>query len=180
MKETNDLLYSQFFTVDLTEYLIKLLLEKDYQFISSAEKEVVRSMKEKMCYVAHDYEQELSNCKTKTVAKSYELPDGQVVTLGEERFQCPEALFQPSMLGLEMPGLAETTYNSIMKCALDVRKVKNNREKVNILINRNEIQLQLAKLFIFNTFDLPLPFIILGTFWERGFERRINNVSRFA
>merc|ERR1711908_24131 len=54
--------------------------------------------------------------------KSYELPDGQVITVGTERFRCPEALFQPSMLGLEAEGVHATTYNSIMKCDVDIRK----------------------------------------------------------
>ena len=30
--------------------------------------------------------------------KSYELPDGQVITIGNERFRYPEALLQPSFL----------------------------------------------------------------------------------
>jgi len=54
--------------------------------------------------------------------KSYELPDGQVITIGNERFRCPEALFQPALLGLESRGIHETTYNSIMKCDVDIRK----------------------------------------------------------
>ena len=54
--------------------------------------------------------------------KSYELPDGQVITIGNERFRCPEALFQPTFLGMECPGVHETTYNSIMKCDVDIRK----------------------------------------------------------
>ena len=37
-------------------------------------------------------------------------------------FRCPEVLFQPSFLGLEAAGIHETTYNSIMKCDLDIRK----------------------------------------------------------
>ncbi|CAD6952728.1 unnamed protein product, partial [Tilletia laevis] len=37
-------------------------------------------------------------------------------------FRCPEALFQPAFLGLESAGIHETTYNSIMKCDLDIRK----------------------------------------------------------
>ncbi|KAL3868299.1 hypothetical protein ACJMK2_041123 [Sinanodonta woodiana] len=54
--------------------------------------------------------------------KSYELPDGQVVNIGNERCRCPEALFQPSFLGMESAGIHETTYNSIMKCKEEIRK----------------------------------------------------------
>merc|ERR1712137_1227820 len=54
--------------------------------------------------------------------KNLELPDGQVITIGNERFRCPEALFQPSFLGMESAGVHETTYNSIMKCDVDIRK----------------------------------------------------------
>merc|ERR1711952_354797 len=42
--------------------------------------------------------------------------------IGNERFRCPESLFQPSFLGLESVGIHETTYNSIMKCDVDIRK----------------------------------------------------------
>ena len=41
---------------------------------------------------------------------------------GNERFRCPESLFQPSFLGMESAGIHETTYNSIMKCDVDIRK----------------------------------------------------------
>merc|ERR1712232_233013 len=56
------------------------------------------------------------------IEKPYELPDGNVITVGSERFRCPEALFKPSLIGLEAVGVHETTFNSIGKCDIDVRK----------------------------------------------------------
>lgn len=46
----------------------------------------------------------------------------QVITVGNERFRCPEVLFQPSMIGMEGDGIHATCYNSIMRCDLDIRK----------------------------------------------------------
>lgn len=104
---------------DLTDYMKRLLTERGLYFCTSAEREICREIKEKLCYVALDYESEL---KKFDLEKIFELPDGQIITIGTERFRTPESLFDPSLLGMEINGIHKLTYNSINKCDIDIRR----------------------------------------------------------
>lgn len=67
---------------------------------SLAEMKIVEDMKEKLCFVSQDYKKDQITAETTSyLDKSYTLPDGSQITLGHERFQCPEALFQPCLIG---------------------------------------------------------------------------------
>merc|ERR1712076_162321 len=84
---------------DITRYLIKLLLLRGYAFNQSADFETVRIMKEKLCYIAYNTqtEQKLA-LETTTLVEDYTLPAGRHIKVGAERFEAPEALFQPHLL----------------------------------------------------------------------------------
>jgi len=108
---------------DITEYLRRLLRQRGHALTSSAEREIVRDIKERLCYVALDPEKELKLAeKVSGMEKQYTLPDGETITVGAERFLAPEAFFNPATLGKEEQPLDDAVYKAVQDCDIDLRK----------------------------------------------------------
>ncbi|KAL4418706.1 hypothetical protein ABPG77_004886 [Micractinium sp. CCAP 211/92] len=106
----------------ITAYLAELLTRRGYSFNRSADFDTVRQIKEKLCYMAFDFREEARLARETTcTTESFTLPDGRVIRLGAERFTAPEALMNPSLLGVEAPGLAEMVHNCIQDSDIDNR-----------------------------------------------------------
>jgi actin-related protein len=104
---------------DLNDYLAKLLTARGYRFSTEQDKAALPAMKNACCHVARDFEQEMAaGCSPKT----FTLPSGAQVNLGNEQINCPEVYFQPVLIGKEIAGIHETAYNSIFRCDFDIRK----------------------------------------------------------
>jgi actin beta/gamma 1 len=103
--------------VNLKSYLAKLLSEQGYSLSPTANNNDLEQIKEKLCYIALDYDREQVNPQTFTTST------GKTIKIGKERFQVPEALLQPSFVDMEAAGIHETIYLGICKCDLDMRSM---------------------------------------------------------
>ncbi|KAM6980822.1 uncharacterized protein FYW47_000585 [Aplochiton taeniatus] len=75
---------------------------------------VLRDIKAKCCYISTDTVNVMSQQEGDEM--EYQLPDGNSICLRNERFLCPEALFQPCLLESKEPGLHTMVMNCIQKC----------------------------------------------------------------
>ncbi|KAM4818599.1 actin-related protein T1-like [Thomomys bottae] len=106
---------------DITEHLIRLLLARGYIFPCILNKAVVDDLKEKLCFVSLEPNQEYQN-RQHEFYRHYKLPDGNVIHIGDHLRRVPEVLFVPGRLGTHDPGLPKMVCNTIEKCDPDIQK----------------------------------------------------------
>ncbi|ODN06594.1 Beta-centractin [Orchesella cincta] len=105
---------------DVTRYLRLLLRKEGHLFRTSSEFEIVKTIKEKECFLSSNpYKEESSDAEKRV----YKLPDGNSLDIGPARFRAPEVLFRPDLLGEECEGMHEVLLFSIQKSDLDLRKI---------------------------------------------------------
>jgi centractin len=107
---------------DVTDQMQLLLRGSGHVFSTTAETEIVRAMKEKMCYVLLNPNKELAKEGLADRTAEYTLPDGSVIQVGPERHRAPEVLFNPSLIGSEYMGVHEALSVAIAKSDIDIRK----------------------------------------------------------
>ncbi|XP_027630252.1 actin-85C isoform X1 [Tupaia chinensis] len=108
---------------DLTLHLLQLLTHSGHSLVSTGDQEYIRDMKEKCCYVALDFDEEKANIHQPPHPQKYQLPDGQEISLGQERFLCPEALFQTDLIGRDTVGIHMKAFQCITSCSSALSKV---------------------------------------------------------
>ena len=101
---------------DLTEYMEKLLMGKIFPI--EKEKEIAKDIKEKACYIPYNLEDEIS----KVESLDYKLPDGSSILIKDQRIECPEALFDPSLTYKDYDSIAKICNDSIKMCKESFQK----------------------------------------------------------
>ncbi|XP_032213991.1 actin, alpha skeletal muscle 2-like isoform X2 [Mustela erminea] len=108
---------------DLTLYLLQLLTDSGHSLVSRGDWEYIRDIKEKCCYVASDFKKEKMEASSPSYARKFQLPDGQEITLGPEKFLCPEGLFQADLMGRNSLGIHMKAFRSVSSCSPALWKI---------------------------------------------------------
>ena len=98
---------------------MKIFIGRGYSFTATAKREIVWDVKEKLCYIGVDYDTKLKSTADTDKEKTFELPDGNFITVCVKRFHCAKVFFQPSFTSKEANGFLDTSF---MKCDVDIRK----------------------------------------------------------
>jgi actin-related protein 2 len=108
---------------DITEHMVKLLTLRGYTFHKTSDFDIVREIKEKLCFISADIEMDrkIAN-ETTTYVVPYTLPDSRVIKVSGERFEAPEVLFQPFQVGSEGKGISDLIFDTIMRADINLRK----------------------------------------------------------
>ncbi|GJQ86334.1 hypothetical protein Trydic_g9029 [Trypoxylus dichotomus] len=103
---------------EVTQYMQILLKKEGINFQTTADFEIIRQIKESICYMCENPFKEESNTNT---TAAFKLPDGKEIIIGPSRFRAAEVLFRPQFRGREYSGLHETLLGSIEESDLDLR-----------------------------------------------------------
>jgi len=109
----------------LTTYLQKLLIESvAASFTSSAELEIVKQVKEELCFVASKYDEEMAQATNSAENdKQFTLPDKQILEVkGTVRMKCPELLFKPDLNGFSCKSIHQLSWQSVQASDIDIRR----------------------------------------------------------
>jgi actin-related protein 2 len=105
----------------ISDYLRKLL---SFQGNSKSlfDTNSVEYIKSQFCFVAVDLEDEKKLVKeTNCLVEKYVLPDGKIIKLAQERFECAEAFFDPSVIGEHSAGISDFIFDVIQASDIDIR-----------------------------------------------------------
>lgn len=118
---------------DVTKRLQLLLRKSGLAFSTTAETDFLSTMKEEVCYVSNRPTKDVSDFDTggesggggasnANVAKAqYQLPDGEVIDISNERHRSSEVLFQPQLIGSEAKPIHDVLMSSILQSDMDLR-----------------------------------------------------------
>ncbi|KAJ5075858.1 actin-7-related [Anaeramoeba ignava] len=116
---------------ELNLYMRKLLYSENHDLPllnDTSEFEIVRDIKEKVCYVALDYQKELEKSYQMDISKLFELPHGEILRVNESLFKCPELLFQPKLQDWNYRSIQHLIFDSISK--FDIQEQKDLLQNV--------------------------------------------------
>jgi actin-related protein len=107
---------------DVTDSLASLLQQRGLHFASTADQEIVREIKERHCFVSEKPASDLADAQSGKLDKTFTLPDGQEILIGQERMQCTELLFHSKAPEMQRNSLQHLVVDSLMSCGVDTRK----------------------------------------------------------